>query len=1041
MKRLFQFFFLALSCLFIDSAAAQSVNWLKPISKANYYSNWHMAADKAGNVYTFFNANDSTGFDKAMVYPGGSTLLKFRPDGSSIWFKHLGPVNIISSFVLDSNHSCFYVTGLFTKKIKFDDGDSLTAKGNSTFILKLDTAGKILWFKNCPVGIAATAVDTSGNLYATGRFAGTVPLDSKHTITDSPEFKIFIVKYSPNGDVLKAVTDGGYDVGPTNGTGIDPRYMLVDARNNLVIAGYAFNDKDTIAGTALTVKDRSMFIAKYDSALNGVWAKQTTHAGGAQYAGFDMNSLISDKNCNYYYAGTINDDDVTWDSINLWCTSYRSNGYIVKYNASGSVQWVDQFGDYLMQLGENHNVLSIGIDPDSNVYATGSVGSDFKIASSNRTGLRILNLPGGINANYMYVAKFNAKGVPLWMYTDSANAASGSIVYNKGNIYFSGAYSNAIKFGPYRLSPNYPGWDNTFIASMSAVTVPGRWISMQNFSGTYCAGSTIKVHFDTSSNLVLDNAGPYILQLSDASGSFEHAVTIGTTSSTHSSTDITGTIPRTLHSGSGYRVRVASILYDIMSNDNGSDLVIYGRQINAKKQNTICYGDSIVLAADSAQYYKWNTGATTRSITVKKSGTYYYSNGSCASIDTITVSVLHESVYLGNDTAILQGDTLLLNAQKHKTYKWSTGDSTQTIKTRKSGIYSVFVTDSIGCTATDTIIVFVKVPKGILKDDTSGVCLNSIEDYSVTNYAGNIYKWQVKGGKIVSGQGSSKISVQWTESGTGFLTLMEINKDKDSALSLASIKVLPLSGASFTVSDTCFGYPLSFKNNSGLVKAQYWDFGDGTKSTDREPAHTYTSPGEYVVILINITTAGCSDTAVRTVTIHGMPDASFFVIADSTGNISFCAKDNSYRDYYWQFGDSSTSTDSKTSHLYDTSGLYHVKLSVVDPFGCTAAKDTFIRIHKSGLYESESAIKSVNIYPDPFSEVLNISFEIGNITDLNVVIYNSKGVTVNRRTFLRCTAGPVSIPLKAADFGNETGTFVIKIQSASGSITRKVERF
>lgn len=1045
MRKLFQFILLSLSCLLINNATAQSINWVKQLSKYHSQTALRMSADKAGNIYAFFNAEDSTGFDKAVVYPGGTSILKFRPDGSSVWFKYLG--NSISAFVLDSNHNCFYISGSFKKKIKFDNGDSLTDPGSNVFLLKSDTSGKIVWVKKFGeigsyggVSVGALAVDSGGNLYATGRFAGTISLDSKHSIADSPKFKVFITKYTPDGRLLRAVTDGGYNNPSRFGTGVYPMYMLVDARNNLVMSGYAYIDKDTMAGTVLAVKyDESMFIAKYDSALHGIWAKQALHASNHSYVGFDMKCLVSDKNCNYYYAGTVSGDNVTWDNINYNSTSFRSNGYIVKYSTSGTVQWVDQVGDYMQMGAEDHDVGSISIDPDSNIYATGSVGQDFKIFGNNKTGLRILNLPGNIYSNF-YVAKFNAKGVPLWMYTDSASAEGGCILYNKSNLFFSGAYSTTIRLKPYRLQNDPNKW-NTFIGSMSARTVPGRWMSMQNFSGTFCAGSTIKVHYDTSSALVLDNAGPYILQLSDASGSFDHPVIIGTTSATHPSTDITGTIPRTLHSGSGYRVRVALVSYDIMSNDNGSDLVVYGRQINAKKHNTICYGDSIVLSADSAQYYKWNTGATTRSITVKKPGSYYYSNGSCASIDTVTVAVLHENVYLGHDTAILQGDTLTLNAQKHKTYKWSTGDSTQKIKITQSGIYHVFVTDSIGCTASDTIMVSVKVRTHVLKDDTSGVCRNSLQAYSVTDYTDNIYKWKVTGGKLVSGQGLSKVSVQWTVAGTGFLTLTEINKDKDSATSLARIKVLPLSGASFAVSDTCFGYPVTFKNNSGAAASQFWDFGDGTKGTGREPGHRYSYPGNYKVTLINLTAGGCMDTAVRSLTIHGLPDPSFSFIADTTGNVSFSANVNSYSSYYWQFGDSGTSSGAKTSHLYDTSGLYHVKLDVADPFGCTAAKDTFIRIYKSGLYENGHAIKDINFYPDPFSEVLHISFGIGNTSDLTVLVYDSKGAIVNQRKLLHCPAGPVSIALSAADFGNATGTFVIKILSAGGSITRKVERY
>lgn len=42
-----------------------------------------------------------------------------------------------------------------------------------------------------------------------------------------------------------------------------------------------------------------------------------------------------------------------------------------------------------------------------------------------------------------------------------------------------------------------------------------------------------------------------------------------------------------------------------------------------------------------------------------------------------------------------------------------------------------------------------------------------------------------------------------------------------------------------------------------------WDFGDGTKSTERHPTHTYTEPGKYTVGLTVVDGAGRTDTVTR----------------------------------------------------------------------------------------------------------------------------------------------------------------------------------
>jgi predicted outer membrane repeat protein len=88
---------------------------------------------------------------------------------------------------------------------------------------------------------------------------------------------------------------------------------------------------------------------------------------------------------------------------------------------------------------------------------------------------------------------------------------------------------------------------------------------------------------------------------------------------------------------------------------------------------------------------------------------------------------LPPSVFLGNDTAICEGNTLTLNAGNHNaTYEWSTGAATQTITVNAAGSYFVTVTDSMG-TASDTIQVDLSAfPVVALGNDTfiaSGVTL------------------------------------------------------------------------------------------------------------------------------------------------------------------------------------------------------------------------------------------------------------------------------------------------------------------------------
>ncbi|MFT5779599.1 MAG: hypothetical protein ACI837_002558, partial [Crocinitomicaceae bacterium] len=66
----------------------------------------------------------------------------------------------------------------------------------------------------------------------------------------------------------------------------------------------------------------------------------------------------------------------------------------------------------------------------------------------------------------------------------------------------------------------------------------------------------------------------------------------------------------------------------------------------------------------------------------------------------------------------------------------------------------------------------------------------------------------------------------------------------------------------------CIPDPVIFSNNSSNGNLFEWDFGDGTGSTDLNPTHYYTLPGDYTVTLVVSDTNGCYDPDSTTFIIH-----------------------------------------------------------------------------------------------------------------------------------------------------------------------------
>ncbi len=130
---------------------------------------------------------------------------------------------------------------------------------------------------------------------------------------------------------------------------------------------------------------------------------------------------------------------------------------------------------------------------------------------------------------------------------------------------------------------------------------------------------------------------------------------------------------------------------------------------------TICAGETAVLTANGADNFEWSNGETGSSINVNPTETTTYSvigtTLSCRdSVATfVNVSPL-PTVNLGADILLPSGQIATLDATGiGLSYQWSTGAATPTILVNSMGTYTVTVTNSEDCTATDEILVTIIV--------------------------------------------------------------------------------------------------------------------------------------------------------------------------------------------------------------------------------------------------------------------------------------------------------------------------------------------
>jgi PKD repeat protein len=214
---------------------------------------------------------------------------------------------------------------------------------------------------------------------------------------------------------------------------------------------------------------------------------------------------------------------------------------------------------------------------------------------------------------------------------------------------------------------------------------------------------------------------------------------------------------------------------------------------------------------------------------------------------------------------------------------------------------------------------------------------------------------------------SPAYSYQYHDTFTVKLMIISDHLCKDSTLHKAIVYPMPIMGFSVDDSSQCLeNNSFAFSDTSHIESGSfttYWDFGNSDTSHQSNPTLSYSFPDTFLITLINSSALGCIDSLTRNVFVHPMPAASFSVndTAQSFKDNQFVFTNNSTIssgtiNYFWQFGDGNTSTQTHPVHTYTTDDTFTVQLTVSSGNTCI---DTFV--------------STVYVFPTP-----NVDFEIND---------------------------------------------------------------
>jgi hypothetical protein len=238
------------------------------------------------------------------------------------------------------------------------------------------------------------------------------------------------------------------------------------------------------------------------------------------------------------------------------------------------------------------------------------------------------------------------------------------------------------------------------------------------------------------------------------------------------------------------------------------------------------------------------TGTHHLNYTYTDSYGHTYTQSKCVGVNTIPLPALGPDIY------ICSGLSSVLNSGSFQSYLWSTGATTQTITVGAAGNYSVSVTNSGGCSNSDTLHVYIYTPQQVNLGNDVTLC----EGLTATLNAGSFitYLWN---------NNATTQTIGVTVNGAYSVTITDTNGCTTSDVVNVTFTTAPVS--SFTAPPAVYINSVVEVHYSGSSSAgafYSWSFGDATVSSGsgQGPYYIQWSTTGTKIISLQVTENGCT---------------------------------------------------------------------------------------------------------------------------------------------------------------------------------------
>ena len=272
-------------------------------------------------------------------------------------------------------------------------------------------------------------------------------------------------------------------------------------------------------------------------------------------------------------------------------------------------------------------------------------------------------------------------------------------------------------------------------------------------------------------------------------------------------------------------------------------------------------------------------------------------------------------------------------------------------------------------------------------------------DFSLPGY-GNLNTWTWDFGDLNTSINQNETH-QYATPGTYDVQLIVTSDVGCSDTSLQQVQAFEIPVAAFSYTSDCPNNQIiiDFTDESTSVSdaINYWfyDFGGQGSSATENPTQLFSANGDYTILHIVETVNGCSDTTTQILNIPPYPQAGFSYNTNNGLNIgavfNFINTATDANTYFWNFGNSSTSTDENPTNTYFSNGDYFVTQYVYGDLGCSDSITQLITINTVTNEIVQLIPNAISPNGDDKNDVWKLEFLELLYPNSHVVIYNEWG--------------------------------------------------